>query len=182
MSACTAKRGWPIQPLGAAAAAILLSLVFQHFGLLDMPMPPGCGPGLALIEANLTLALRMAALMTVIGVLVPRPALLTSGRGLLRLGLWVLGLTLFGLIEMQTGMAAMAAESPMLEAVLTYAPLATGLAFALLVPTGESCCIAFMLAMSHFGLMAWPWMGLCALLGSIGEGGLRRFLPVARAA
>jgi len=182
VSACTKRRGSPIQPLAAAAAAILLSLVLQRFGAFDMPMPPGCGPGLALIEANLTLALRMAALMTVIGVVVPRPALLTSPRGLLRLGLWVLGLTLFGLIEMQTGMVAMAAENPALEAILTYGPLAAGLTFALLVPTGEGCCIAFMLAMSHFGLMSWPWMGLCAVLGSIGEGGMRRVLAVARTA
>jgi hypothetical protein len=182
MSACAGKRGWPIRPLGAAAAAILLSLVFQHFGLLDMPLPPGCGSSLALIEANMTMALRMAAVMTVIGVLVPRPALLTYGRGLLRLGLWVLGLTLFGWIEMQTGMAAMLAENPFCAAMLAYGPLAAGLAFALLVPTGEGCCIAFMLAMSHFGLLAWPWMGLCAVLGSIGQGGLRRFLAVARTA
>lgn len=182
MSACRSRRGWPLQPLAAAATAILLSLVFQHLGLFDMPMPPGCGPGLALIEANLTLALRMAAVMTVIGVVVPRPALLTSPRGLARLGLWVLGLTIFGLIEMQASMAAMMTENPLGAGFLAYGPLAAGLAVALRVRTGERCCIAFMLAMSHFGLMAWPWMGICALLGSIGEGGLRRFMPMARTA
>lgn len=182
MSACAATRRAPIQPLAAAAAAVMLSLILQHFGLFDMPLPPGCGPGLVLIAASLSMALRMAALMTVIGVVVPRPALLTSRRGLLRLGAWVLGLTLFGLVDMQAGMAAMAAESPVMAAVLTYGPLAAGLALALRVPTGEGCCIAFMLAMSHFGLMSWPWMGVCALLGSIGENGLRRLARVARAA
>lgn len=161
-------------PLAAAAVASLLGLALQRAGAFDMPMPPGCGPGLSLAAADLALAAKMAALMTLLGVALPRPTLLTSAQGLRHIGLWLLGLTLFGLADMQAAMAAMGAEAPATQTLLTYGPLAAGLILAAFAPRRAGCCITFMLVMAHFDLMNWPWIGLCALLAAWQQPGPRR--------
>ncbi|GAB0119988.1 hypothetical protein [Acidisoma sp. 7E03] len=167
---------WPVL---AAAAASLLGLALHPMGVFDMPMAPAGASGLALAAADFAPVGRMAALMTLLGVLLPCPALLRSPQGLLRLAAWLLGLTLFGLLDMQAGMAAMMTSDTTLQTVLTYGPLFAGLAFACFLPGSHGLCVAAMLAMTHFGLMAWPWLGLCALLAafSLGQAPSRAAAP-----
>jgi len=165
---CLASLRWPML---AAAAASMLGLALHPMGVFDMPMAPEGASGLSLAAADFGPAGRMAVLMTLLGVLLPCPVLLLSPRGLAQLGLWLLGLTLFGLLDMQAGMAAMMAIDPTLQTVLTYGPLFAGLALACFLPGRHAVCVVAMLAMTHFGLMAWPWLGLCALLAALSLSG-----------
>jgi len=158
---------WPVL---AAAAASLLGLALHPMGAFDMPMAPAGTAGLSLAATDFAPAARMAALMTLLGVLLPRPTLLTSTRGVRQLGLWLFGLTLFGLLDMQAEMAAMMTSDTTFQTVLTYGPLFAGLAFACFLPGSHGLCVAAMLAMTHFGLMTWPWLGLCALLAALSLG------------
>lgn len=173
-AACPGRPVLVRQASFAAIAAISVTLLAQSLGLIHRAMAmPGMsmGPGMAL---------RMAVFMTLVGVLIPRPAHLTAWSGLARLGLWIIGLALFALIDARAMMAAMAMPDAATAAALAMAPLFIGLLLTIVVRSGERCCIGFMLIMTHFSLMAWPWLGLCAVLGALGDNGLCRLIARAR--
>lgn len=151
-----------------AIGAGLLSRALGLGGLAPMLRPAGA-MGTAMHPG---MALQMAVLMALVGVLIPRPACLAAWFGLARLGLWVIGLTLFALIDAAAVMAAMGTPDTVTAAALAAAPLFIGLLLTIIVPSGERCCIGFMLIMAHFSLMSWPWLALCAVLGRLGDDGL----------
>jgi hypothetical protein len=148
--------------LAAGGMAACLTLAADNLGLSDMPLMAGCGSGL--LQDNIAMALRLAILMTVIGILVARPWLLRSRRGALTLAVWVMGLMAFVLADQQAAIAGLAVHDPALGLLLRMTPLLAGLAAAALAPRGQRACIAAMIVMTHAGLMTWPWMAACAAL------------------
>lgn len=164
-----ALAGWPswgrgrfVPALAAGLAAVSLSVIGGRLGWMDMPLMAGCGSDM--LQANLLMASRIAAVMTVIGITTACPRLLCSWQGLARLGLWLLGLALFTLLDMQAVTTALSWTNPQAALLLRSAPLVAGLALSACVPRGERACAAGMLVMLHAGLMSWPWMGACAAL------------------
>jgi hypothetical protein len=148
--------------LAAGAAAACLALAADSLGLSDMPLMAGCGADM--LPASIAMALRVAIVMTVIGILVARPWLLRSRRGALTLAVWVMGLMAFALADQQAAIAGLTVRDPVAGWLLRTAPLLAGLVAAALVPRGQKACVAAMVVMTHAGLMTWPWMAGCAAL------------------
>ncbi|MCB8878897.1 hypothetical protein ACELLULO517_01530 [Acidisoma cellulosilytica] len=150
------------QVLAAGAVAGILTMAVSSFGLFDMPLMAGCGPGM--LQASLAVALRVTASMVVIGILTARPQMICSRQGLLTLAAWILGLTVFAVLDQHAVTISLTLTDPLAGPLLRATPLLVGLLAASLAPRGQKICIAAMIVMTHAGLMTWPWMALCAAL------------------
>jgi hypothetical protein len=157
---CEACRQMGLPVVMAGAGAAVLALGAQSLHLLDRPLMAGCGLGMS--QAAMAMALRMAAVMTVIGLVTARPRLLRSWAGVRTLALWLGGLTLFTFADQQAAISALGTQSAAAALLLQSAPLLAGLLAAAWAPRGEKSCVAAMVIMAHAGLMSWPWMAACA--------------------